>query len=105
MLGALQVIFGMRFKERAEDIALGQHDEDIVEHAHLLKETNVLKGSRQTVTRYLVRHDASQGDTAHNHGTTVKREHSGHDINERGLARSVRADDARDLAWLDSNRK
>ncbi len=105
-LGAFEVKGAVAFKERLPDIPLGQDDEDIVEHRHLLEESYILECPRHAVERHLVASDSCQARRIGNDNfPAVDLVHAGEDIDERRLARTVRPDDARDFPLVKGNGK
>src|SRR5262249_36733732 len=85
-------------------IVPAQHraDDDVVLDGERRERPHQLEGAADAATTDLVRRKSVNAVTGKRDRTAVGREYSGNDVEQRGLARAVRADDGEDRATLDA---
>jgi hypothetical protein len=98
---ALLAPHARRPRDRAEEIALESHvhaDEHVLERSHVLKETDVLERAPDAPLRVRMRRLARHVLAVEEHAPGRRLVDAGQHVEERRLARSVRADQADDRA-------
>src|SRR5215831_7197326 len=74
---------------------------DVVEHAHALEEGHVLEGARDAEAGHVERLELGAVASLEDDAALLRMVEAADDIEERGLARPVGADDGHDLAAMD----
>src|SRR2546426_11789086 len=88
-------------RERVLFLVLLEEDEEVLERAQAREDADLLKRARDAQARHAMGRDPGQVAAAEEHATVVGGEVAGDAVEERGLARAVRADETHQLAGLD----
>src|SRR2546429_9048516 len=90
-----------RSRQQVLLLVLLEEDEKVLERAEAREDADLLERARDAQARHAMGRDVGQVAAAEPYAAAVGREVAGDAVEERGLARAVRADHAHQLARLD----